>query len=102
MTGDIVSRTGVALSTTASWLRSPILGNATFPAANQVNCDSCHQPHDADSDSGTYILDTHSSYDATVTTAPSGDGEVPTNYRVAPTDGLDYSGFCDSCHTYLN
>jgi predicted CXXCH cytochrome family protein len=35
--------------TTADMASSP--GNCSYPAANQVDCDSCHRPHNADSDS---------------------------------------------------
>ena len=32
-------------------------GRTTFSGDNEMNCDSCHQPHDADTDGGTYIYD---------------------------------------------
>ncbi len=56
VTGKTVSRTGTTPNTSASWLRSPIIGDATL-GTNKISCDSCHQPHDANSASYTFILD---------------------------------------------
>jgi predicted CXXCH cytochrome family protein len=106
MTGDNVAvtvgnPTGHTLNTTtAGVIRSPIVGNVTFPGANKMNCDSCHQPHDADSDSGTYILDSILT-DVTATAGPTTDGETPANYLGSTATGLSFSTFCANCHDYL-
>ncbi|MBI5118244.1 hypothetical protein HZA56_17340, partial [Candidatus Poribacteria bacterium] len=104
MTGDTVSRTGVALTTTGSYTRGTIEGNATYPGSNALNCDSCHQPHDADTHGGTYIYDsgqnTSPTHDVTSPSQP-GDSHVPTNRRLLPPADLEDASFCDSCHYYL-
>lgn len=76
------------------------LGNTTYPANDEMNCDSCHQPHNADSNSGTYILET-SAAGTEVTGTPDGSmtlyGKTWPNfeYVAAP---MDYHLFCNLCH----
>lgn len=122
MTSDTVSRTNAALSTSVaagSFLDAaapkgqplnasgatygtPAYGYPTFPGTNQMNCDSCHQTHDANTASGTFILDAPEAYVVDTGTAngarggaghPVGDLD-PTNRTV------EYTGFCDQCHRY--
>jgi predicted CXXCH cytochrome family protein len=58
MTGDIVSRSGNPLDPAVDWVRDSIEGNATLDRDyDAMSCDSCHQPHDANSISYTYCLD---------------------------------------------
>jgi nitrate/TMAO reductase-like tetraheme cytochrome c subunit len=118
MTGDIVSRTGIALSTTTmAYTRSPadvlLDSRATYPVADAMNCDSCHQAHDADTNGGTYIYDSGegmtglaggaAAHDVTGTIVDGADGRIPyQNFR--PSSGvtdLSDENFCDSCHNYL-
>jgi len=118
LTGDTVTRTNLALSTntTGSFLATdaptatpsiagtPGAGYSSFPGANQVSCDSCHQTHDANSDSGTYILDApEGNASATTSAQHAGNGGANANGHVntpvTPTN-LDYTGFCDQCHRY--
>jgi hypothetical protein len=58
MTGMTVTRTSLPLNAAAEWLRPTLLGYATLDRVrNAMSCDSCHQPHDANSNSSTFILD---------------------------------------------
>jgi hypothetical protein len=136
MTGDIVSRTGLALSTTnASGLQllalnaptaTPLLnppapgtgqaGYSTWPGAvnDQMNCDSCHQVHDASTNSATYILDgPFENVQLGVNPLVEGGGNHGgvingslglahplRNVDPAGNPDLDYTGFCDQCHWY--
>ncbi len=59
MTGETSSVTGLALSTleSLSVRATPVVqSEATYPAANAVNCRSCHKPHDAQTQAGARIL----------------------------------------------
>ncbi len=116
LTGMTVSRTGQPLDAGASWLRSPV-GNATMDTTNDyVSCDSCHQVHDANPNSVTFILDAPDTYDfgsgpVTLVGAGSDDTTDPEldnvnaelQPYVVPTlsgRGGDFTGFCDQCHIY--
>jgi predicted CXXCH cytochrome family protein len=137
MSGDTVSRTGQTIDTDnsngyellsgqapvgtpnpLSWLGG-LPGVSTFPggaAADRMSCDSCHQVHDANTNSRTYILDAPEpnvrpgadlvDYERGVPpvhAAPFTDG---LSHPLGNTDGagglpdLDYTGFCDQCHWY--
>lgn len=118
LSGQTVSRTGTTLSTTASWLRGTVLGDATL-GTNVLSCDGCHQPHDANTASYTFILDAPASVTfpsgshATVgagtveSTNPAATTEYPTatgsGGYATPTlqnKGGEFTGFCDQCHVY--
>jgi hypothetical protein len=100
MTGDNVSRTGGPLNTSSSYTRGTIEGNVTYPAPNAINCDSCHQPHDADTHGGTFI------YESGENTSPPHDvtssNETNGSARGADIPNIEDAPFCDSCHYYLN
>jgi predicted CXXCH cytochrome family protein len=122
MTGDIVSRTAAALSTSVaagSFLDAaapkgqplnaagatygtPAYGYPTFPGANQMSCDSCHQTHDANTASGTFILDAPEAYCVDTGTANGARGGA--GHPVGDLDPtkrtVEYTGFCDQCHRY--
>jgi hypothetical protein len=109
MTGDIVSRSGLPLNTASQYLRvGAPAGNATFSGSDGsgMNCDSCHQPHDADTEGGTYIYDSGQGVPDEkvhdVTGVPQSDGRIPPNYRGANVEDLQDGPFCDSCHFYLD
>jgi predicted CXXCH cytochrome family protein len=92
LTGDIVDSTGLVLDSTSNDppAANPPTGNATYPAgttADSMNCDSCHQPHDADVNGGTYILEDN------ITGTASGDT------RGGTIADLNYMTFCKDCHT---
>ena len=92
LTGDIVDSTGFPLDSTSNDppAANPPTGNATYPAgtgADSMNCDSCHQPHDSDTNSGTYILEDNIN------------GTAPGNMRGGAIPDLDYMTFCKDCHT---
>jgi predicted CXXCH cytochrome family protein len=68
-------------------------GNSTYPAADRMNCDSCHQPHDAPTNAGTWIVDTlRASITAGVTLGNASPGKTATPAA--------YQTFCLECHTY--
>lgn len=109
MTGDIVSRTGLPLDTGSQYIRpAGPEGNATFSGVDGIgmNCDSCHQPHDADTEGGTYIYESGEGVPDEkvhdVTGVPLPDGNIPTNYRGFDVEDLQDAPFCDSCHFYLD
>jgi predicted CXXCH cytochrome family protein len=92
LTGDIVDGTGVALDSTNNDppAANPPGGYATYPAgttADSMNCDSCHQPHDADTNGGTYILEDNIT------------GTAVGNTRGDTIPDLNYMPFCKNCHT---
>ncbi len=108
-TGSIVSRTGAVLNidTAKAWLTTYVSGSkdATWNvAANRMSCDSCHQIHDANTQSANYILD---ALNADVTlggdyippaSIPDGTSFVP--YYPDGTKPGDYATFCAYCHPY--
>ncbi len=57
MTGSIVTKTNEVLDTNADWVRRETLGYATMGIEGSMSCDSCHQVHDANTNSYTYCLD---------------------------------------------
>lgn len=69
-------------------------GTLSYPDDDKVDCDSCHRPHRADSDSD-------------VAAAAHGDKTSPAPWDTRPTrhilevDGTShvYSDLCDECHT---
>lgn len=121
MTNAVVSKTGQVLDANAPWLRPVSLGYAAMDRVrNALSCDSCHQPHDANSNSFTFILDapltgTIGAYDPPVgvgvTERVQPSEAVEFGYHVArkggessyatPTlegTGGSYAGFCAQCH----
>jgi len=59
MTGDISTIYNRALrNTDSAFVRNPPLAGSdvAYPAANAVNCQSCHKPHDAQTPTGARIL----------------------------------------------
>jgi hypothetical protein len=113
-TGDVVGRATLAarspdtLNTTAGapgYADFGDRGTTWYPAANQMNCNTCHQPHDAVSTSGTYILESTTGV-ATLTeitgvpdVAVTVGGRSWANRRYnAPATPLDYQNFCNLCH----
>lgn len=120
LTGGTVGTGSVhVLSTTAPWIRKPVLGYVTL-GTNELSCDSCHQPHDANTESFTFILDAPAAVafpsGTQVTVAPgivdASHPEATTDYPTAngtsgtyatPTlqgKGGSFMGFCDQCHKY--
>jgi predicted CXXCH cytochrome family protein len=142
MTNDTVSKTGnllttqnrCATGTTPSFLQlismqapagrpngGGVNGYTTFPDANKMNCDSCHQVHDANTNSRTYILDAPEAYTdlgAVTSGGDDGQGNFERSLLIhgSPDAGLkhplgntdvangtpdfDYTSFCDQCHNY--
>jgi hypothetical protein len=116
MSADIVGRTGVALATDVTnvdWLKTPsdasygatwVDTNPTLSAAadDDFSCDSCHQVHDANPSSGTYILDAKpASVTLGSTTAGSGTGYAASDFPVRSVNGnVGVAEFCGTCHPY--
>lgn len=82
-------------------------GDTTYPAAEQMNCDSCHQVHDAVNTSGTYILEnTTGGGTGPITGAPAGAIAVSgfnfagQKYDTSENGAakLNYQPFCNLCH----
>lgn len=122
VTGQVVGRTGATLSTgAAAWLRGTVLGYATL-GSNALSCDGCHQPHNANTNSGTFILDAPESVTINATsylsvaagtaegTEPSVSSSNPTYLETTTSGGYtsttwqgrggQYTAYCDQCHTY--
>ena len=57
-----------------------------------LNCESCHSAHDANTQSGSYILDTTTTFGTNTNINP--------NTAVEPV--IDYTAFCGLCHTGFN
>lgn len=109
MTGDSISRAvlaGVApttLVTTGRYTKALTAlpgtgwsGGSTAPAlTNALNCDSCHQPHDASTNGGTYIYESNL-VTGTIGAGP-GNGHPPRGSSVPDIQDLP---FCNNCHTY--
>jgi len=113
--GAVVSRTQNPLTTTSNYLANGgaggnapkatpaggAVGFSTFPAvADRMDCDSCHQTHDAATASTTYILDAPNANVTNIGTGPvektgNGSGVHP---LVDTT--IEYTKFCDQCHWY--
>lgn len=78
-------------------------GFAKYPNTDRMNCDTCHQPHNSSSPSGTYILEGSDALPQ-VTGTPDADvtlyGRSWTGkqYDTNATP-LDYQNFCLLCHT---
>ena len=136
MSGDTVSRTNMVLindaaSNSFELLRATLIGTgtpditpagapgtSTFPGdvgSHLMNCDSCHQVHDANSQSMTYILEAPDPnvgegsdtglYDRGIPNhgAPYSGGYPHPQSNLTGIDGfpeLNYTGFCDQCHWY--
>jgi len=92
LTGEIVPLSGVQLRTGAGSYADQLSGPGTlsYPSPNQMDCDSCHRPHRANTDSD-------------VAAAPHGastssDGR-PTRH-ILEVDGPAhrYSDLCNECH----
>jgi nitrate/TMAO reductase-like tetraheme cytochrome c subunit len=109
MSTDIISkaqdedRTLTTLVTTVaagSYAEIVAGGTTTYPADNQMNCDSCHQVHDADSNSGTYILEDTVSL-GTPADPVVFEGTSWANMKYDPVqvaNKLNYQPFCNLCH----
>jgi hypothetical protein len=90
-----------------------LAGSSSFPLGGDfMSCDSCHQVHDANTQSATYILDApevNVGEGPTVAlqtrggTDPLGGGLAHPLANTQDADGLpdlDFTGFCDQCHWY--
>ena len=108
MTGDAVTRSGANLDTdfAKAWLAAPTDPNVVMAdGVNVINCDNCHQVHEANTNSYTFILDTA---EVNVGAPPS---TSTATWEVAPYDatvvvpvpagiGGDHNQFCAECHPF--
>jgi predicted CXXCH cytochrome family protein len=116
MTGDLVKTGGdhtlnTSLNTsTRPWMQAPTDANVILnQTANIINCDSCHQVHQANTGSRTFIIDvsagsygltgSFSSYPATFGsyTSVGGVAYFPSTWSGK---GPTYTAFCQQCHPY--
>jgi predicted CXXCH cytochrome family protein len=102
MTGDMVDRTGLAIDIVLAkdWLADPTGSEVTWDIANDImSCDSCHQVHDAETDSANMILE---AADADI---PPAAGAVVDANNLVPNfpdgnRGPNHEVFCQYCHGY--
>ncbi len=110
-TGDTVTRADPdrALSTTFAtidWLFDPsVLDTNLEMGADIMTCDTCHQPHDAATNSATFILDVDNANLGTAVGSNYSEAGSYTNalgYVTAYQDGKggNHQSFCNVCHTY--
>lgn len=99
-------RTPTTLITAGGYANAtPPTGGGHYPAVNGMNCDSCHQTHDADTQSGTFILDTTGAYvlPAVLGTLRGGSANLyggTYGNSDLTIDRTDYGLFCTQCHAY--
>lgn len=74
-------------------------GTSTFAGTDMMNCDSCHQPHDAATAGGTYIYEAPAA-NVTATTAPVLNPTTNQPGRGSTAVGLQDMNFCNQCHAY--
>jgi predicted CXXCH cytochrome family protein len=118
-TGSTISRaqsaarpSGVLLQTaTTGYADAGARGDTTYPAADQMNCDSCHQPHGTVAVAGTYILEDSAAVTSAMTGTPAlavpatQVGYAFAGVRYAPaqaTNALNFQPFCALCHNSGN
>jgi nitrate reductase cytochrome c-type subunit len=73
-------------------------GTSTFGGVDMMNCDSCHQPHDAATAGGTYIYEGPAA-NVAATTAPVLNAQNNPG-RGSTATGLVDTNFCNQCHSY--
>lgn len=116
-TGSTVSRavtnglTPALATATTRYADAGARGDTTYPAVDQMNCDSCHQPHGTVTVAGTYILEDSTAVTSAMTGTPAIStvatevGYVFANVRYAsPQAGnaLNFQPFCALCHNSGN
>ncbi len=118
LTANFVSRTGNQIDTNSAYLDinapTALGGYTTYPPANnakgtpgEMSCDSCHQVHDASTNSATYILDAPPANVANPDALFENDRGEPVltlggghiNHPRGNLD-VDYTQFCEQCHMY--
>ena len=104
--GDTVTRTDTTLTVdmAVAWLQTPTDTNVVMTNGTDIiNCDNCHQVHDANDPSYTFILDTAA---GNVAAGAADADPVSGNYTAAyvtsvlQNKGGDHQLFCDQCHPY--
>lgn len=106
-TGNTVGRSNAPLSTSSAFYNTPTAGTGPTAGTNRVSCDSCHQPHSANTGSGSLIID----FGATLVAPAAADNAVTltgvlggtravAHRRIKANNNLpDFSIFCGACHT---
>jgi predicted CXXCH cytochrome family protein len=95
------TRTGPPAPWNASFMNADALDNAWYPGSAQMNCNSCHQPHDTNEEVGTWILEMLST-DVSGGTQPAQTGTLygsTYNYEGALW-AQPYEALCYDCHAY--
>jgi len=105
MTSDIVDRTGVALDIDLAkdWLQAPPANTVTWGGAGTgiMSCDSCHQVHEANTESTNMILEAISGDVGNAKTGTVADGtDTFTSWFADGNKGNAHQTFCNYCHGY--
>ncbi len=74
--------------------------SAEYPAANRLNCDSCHQPHDAPTNSGTFILEYYNNVAGSGLVAKAIYGGPGLTNDADAGQGIPHNSLCLQCHNY--
>ena len=109
MTNDTITRTeanrNLETSIVVDWLQTPTDPNLSAMGNDVFSCDNCHQVHDANTNSTSFILDVANDTALVATsvavsrrTVAPYSATYATEYQASP--GSDHSGFCDQCHPY--
>lgn len=104
MTGDVSTIYGRPLQTADdAFVRNPPLtgSNVSYPAANALNCQSCHKPHDAQTGTGARILRRgYSSTGAAVggASATGLDRQTDIDNTGASRLVTEFEPLCNACH----
>ncbi|MDF1535682.1 MAG: cytochrome c3 family protein [bacterium] len=107
MTGDTVGRTNGILDivVTKAWLEDIDTTRATLEdvtwavATDSMSCDSCHQVHDAETDSANMILEAQDANIPVTAGAITGANDFVPNFPDA-NKGPNHEAFCQYCHLY--
>lgn len=112
LTGSTISAAVDAGRGTQTLINDPASGyanaagapqNAEYPGNvttnNRMNCDSCHQPHDAPTDSGTFILEFNDGVGTGLAASTVSTVVLPA-HRATTAMGIEHNTLCVQCHNY--
>jgi len=103
MTGSEVTKTKELMNPEADWVRQEQLGYATVGKTEAaLSCDSCHQPHDANSNSATFILDVPEAISSSSNNFTIEKGDIMPGYSELVGSSAEYREFDGSPGTYTS
>lgn len=103
MTGSEVTKTEELMNPEADWVRQELLGYATVGKSEAaLSCDSCHQPHDANSNSSTFILDVPETITSSSNNFSIQKGDIMPGYSQFLGSTSEYKEFDGSPGTYTS